>query len=400
MSQSPNGENEQYVPLCAGVGTSILESTDEAVSAAMNEASQALSPNTPTVAIVLTTVDRPISQVQSALAKHLKDVPIHAATSCAATLTNDGPQSNAVSIMLLHAPGHLAVASAPITDMDSPADAAQTAAVQLSKSLNGDVSNILLFASPGTEETVLATLSDTFPSTEIFGGSAADNTVEGNWSIYDGESSFSDGLSLLGMTSSIKFAAKLVPPYEPGDVSAEISAACGRCVETLNGKPAAEVINQWVGPSIDEKAKTGGTIIVECATTPLGVERSNGEYVGIHAAEIIPGGAVGLFAEVSEGERLVKMEKMGKSDSATAASLGLERAYNEAMKKGDIQNPKAGIFTYCGGLSIAVGNDLAKSLEGLKNKAPLLGMTAFGEQGCFNGVNVHSNLAVGMGLFG
>lgn len=383
-----------------GVGTSALEITDEAMAAAVNEASGSLSDNLPSAAIVLTTVDRPVSDIQAALRKHLKDVPVHAATSCSAILTNGGPQPNAVSVLLLHAPQNVAVAAAKFSDSVSPSEATKAAAKQLSSSLNNDVSYILLFASPGSEESVLSTLSEVLPSARVFGGSAADNTVEGKWSIYDSETSFTEGVSMLGISSSVKFAAELVPPYRPSETSSEVTSASGRVIKTLDGKPAAEVICQWIGSSVDAQAETGGAIIVESATTPLGVDRGDGEYVGIHAAEITPDGSVGLFAEVSEGERLVKMNKMGGRNSALAAFLGIEKAYDEAMRKGDIQKPKAGILIYCGGLSIAVGDDLAKSLQGLKGKAPLLGMTAFGEQGYFEENNVHSNLAVGIGLFG
>lgn len=367
---------------------------------AVKEASESLSGNSPTVAIVLTTVDRPVSNVQTALANHLEGVPVHAATSCSAVLTNNGPQPNALSVLLLHAPGNAAVASAEFSDSVSPADATRAAANELSESLNNDVAHILLFASPGSEEAVLSTLCEVLPSAKVFGGSAADNTVEGKWSIYNTESSFTSGVSMLGISSSVKFGAELVPPYTPGEISAEITSSSGRTINTLDGKPAAEVIRQWIGPSVEGKVEKGGSIIVESATTPLGVERVNGAHVGIHAAEITSDGSVGLFAEVSEGERLVKMDKMGDKDSAAAASIGLEKAYNQAMQKGNIQDPKAGILIYCGGLSIAVGNDLAKSLECMKDKAPLLGMTAFGEQGRFEDKNVHSNLAVGIALFG
>lgn len=390
-----------FTTLSAGVGTSTLPSTDEAVFAAVTQASESLSSKEPTVAIVLTTVDRQMLDVQAAVKKHLRNIPIHGATSCAATLTNDGPQKNAISVMLLHAPEQLSIASTAISDTISPTDAARTAANQLNETLNGDVANVILFASPGVEESVLTTISDILPSAEIFGGSAADNTVEGNWSVFNEQSSFSTGVSLLGLTANVKFAAQLVPPYRPGSISAEVTAASGRCIKSLDGKPAAQMLNQWIGPSVNEKAMNGGSIIVESATVPLGVERGNGEYISVHAAEITDEKAVGFFAEVATGEKLVKMENLGEGDAATAAAIGLEMAYTQAMEKGDIQAPKAGILIYCGGLSIAVGDNLAKSLEGMKDKAPLLGMTAFGEQGSFtNKNNVHSNLAVGIALFG
>ena len=93
------------------------------------------------------------------------------------------------------------------------------------------------------------------------------------------------------------------------------------------------------------------------------------------------------------------MRNSGGGDSAATAAVGLDAAYEKACKVGGRTTPKAGLLIYCGGLSIAVGDGLASSLSGLADKPPLLGITAFGEQGNVNGENVHSNLAVGLALF-
>lgn len=93
------------------------------------------------------------------------------------------------------------------------------------------------------------------------------------------------------------------------------------------------------------------------------------------------------------------MANMGGGDSVLAASVGLRKAYEEAIQNGRLTEPKAGVMIYCGGLSIAVGDALAASLEAMPDAVPLLGVTAFGEQGWLGGANRHSNLSVGIALF-
>lgn len=383
----------------AGVGTSTSGSTDEAVAEAVRAASSELS-GKPTVAIVLSTVDRQVEDVQKALQKHLPGVPVHGATTCVAALTNDGPAEKAISILLIQAPGGVSV-GARASNGDVAA-AARTAARDVVEKVDGDVAQLLLFATPGSEEAVISALAEEMPGVPVFGGSAADNTVVGNWRIFSADGiPITDGVSLLAVGTNVKFGAALVPPYEATSRAAVITRAEGRCIFELDGKPAATVLREWVGPSIDDQVKQGGNIIVPCASFPIGVEKSDGKYIGIHAAEILEHGAVGLFAEVANGETLTVLKGFeGAKDSASAARIGLERAYEKAIKDGGLTDPKAGILIYCGGLSIAVGDRLGESLQGMKSKAPLLGMTAFGEQGCLDGCNVHSNLAVGIALFG
>lgn len=264
---------------------------------------------------------------------------------------------------------------------------------------------------------MLASLSKEFPGVSIFGGSAADNTVEGNWKIFsyddddddDNSSSsssssstkpFGIGVSILALAPDVKLGASLVPPYAATVDKAIVTEADGRLLKTLDGKPAADVLRAWVG---DGRLDKVGNVVVECASFPIGIEKVAGQYVGIHAAEITAEGYVGLFAEVNKGETLCKLTPMDDAiDSVGAAQKGLNAAYGNALENGmmDEARTKAGLLVYCGGLSIAVGERLGESLEVMQNKTAVIGMTAFGEQGCMKGRNVHSNLAVGIALFG
>lgn len=384
------------IPLSAGVGTSTATETSAALANALATATASL-PGPPTAVLLTATVSHDAEQsLLPALADRLPGIPVHGATTCAAALTNEGPvASPALSILALYAPGGLAVSARPAADPDSVA----AAAAELTEKLGVAPAHVIVHATPGTEEGVINTLNTALPNIPIFGGSAADDAVAGGWRLICTDAIHSEGVSLLGIAPGVRFGAALVPPYEPTSVSAVVTKASGRTIFELDGKPAGSVLREWVGDSVDTQAREGGGVIVECAGFPLGVERVSGGFVGIHAAEIGTDGSVGLFAEVAEGDKLTVMSRVGGGDSADAAARGLEMAYDQAMKKGDLSQPKAGLMIYCGGLSIAVGDGLAKSLEVMKDKAPMLGITAFGEQGNLNGCNVHSNLAVGVALF-
>lgn len=383
--------------LSTGFGLSQLEDTGAAVMEAVRAAK--VSVPSPVVALVTCAVSRPVPVVFDAVSSLLPAVSIHGATTCASPLTTSGSAPGGVAVLLL---GDADVATAASSASEGGFAAGRQAAERLARKMGGTekVANVILQATPGIEEDVLKGVADVLGTTPVFGGSAADDTVEGNWRLMNSETGVMEGgVSLVGLGADVGFGACLLPPYTAGEKEAKITGASGRSIQTLNGRRAADVLREWVGESIDTQAREGGNVIVECAAFPLGVRKENGAFVGIHAAEIDASGAVGLFAEVSEGETLTVMDKMGEGDSATAAKIGLEQAYQTAVKNGKLSDPKAGLLIYCGGLSIAVGDQLDASLEALKGKPPMLGMTAFGEQGNVDGCNVHSNLAVGIALF-
>lgn len=383
------------------VATSSADSTEEAVTEAINTAKQSLNCE-PEFAIILTTVDRSVEDIQASLRDSLPETcGVHAATSCGATLSNAGPTSKGVSVLLMgNTQGAVSVSS---KQYDSESESLESFAAALgteaASKLDGEAGNFLLFSSPGMEEGMLRGLCGEFPGVAVFGGSAADNTVEGNWRVYNADTSFGSGASLIALSSTVDFHATLVPPYERGQQAAEITKCSGRVINELNGRKAIDVINEWLP---DDRFSNGGNIIMESATFPLGVEAKSGGFVALHAAEVMNDGSVGLFAEVTEGDVLLAMKGMNGTESNPVeyAKVGLETAYQSACEN-LAGAPKSGVLIYCGGLSIAVGDGLADSLKGMQNKVPVLGMTAFGEQGCLlGGDNVHSNLAVGVGLFG
>lgn len=391
--------------LSAGVGLSSLPETRAAVQQAIDMARGRLQGEYPTVAIVTATVDRDMNEVHGEITSQLPDVQIHGATTCAAVLDVEGVHPNAVGVLLMAADDNMLTAASPVHDTVTPLDAGKRAAEQLMSKVPAGVvvRHIILSATPGIEEDVMegihAVVGEHVP---VFGGSAADNTVEGNWRlITSSEGVLSGGVSLVAVLGdSISVGASLVPPYLPSEKSAKITSAEGRRIFTLDGLPAAQVLREWVGESIEEQSKNGGNIVVQTAAFPLGIQKSNSHHVGVHAAGInMPEGSVDLFTQVATGETLTVMTNKGNKDSVAAAAIGLKEAYEAAARQGSIENPVAGLLMYCGGMSIAVGDGLADSLTPLKGKPQMLGMTVFGEQGSFGGRNLHSNLAVGVALF-
>ena len=55
---------------------------------------------------------------------------------------------------------------------------------------------VLLAATPGNEEEVIAGIGDVLPGVPIFGGSAADHAIEGAWSVFTSQGAVKSAVSI------------------------------------------------------------------------------------------------------------------------------------------------------------------------------------------------------------
>ncbi|PXF41840.1 hypothetical protein BWQ96_08439 [Gracilariopsis chorda] len=122
----------------------------------------------------------------------------------------------------------MAAASSNLESCDAK-EATNRVAVRLREQI-GDISNILLATLPGIEEEVLDCFSAILPNERIFGGSAADNTDAGEWSLLSEDGVFSAILSAVGLKADVSFGSCLLPPYEKRDQLAKITKCEGRFI--------------------------------------------------------------------------------------------------------------------------------------------------------------------------
>lgn len=381
--------------LLTGLGRSTNPSTAAATLEALETALQTAP--LPSLAVVLATSAYDIPELHATLADRLPTTPLHGATSCAAVLSNNGPFSG-LTILLLQAAATFDVAAACLDD--TPFACGKAAAERLAARMGSSVTHVLMHATPGIEEGVIAGIASVLGDIPVFGGSAADADGTGKWSVVCSDLGvLSAGVSLVGVGDGVKVGSCLYPPYVPTDVYATVTAAEGRVVNTLDGRPAGEVLAEWAGGEVASTvASGGGSVLVPMAGFPLGVARGDG-YATLHAEAILPEGGVSLFAEVKKGEQIRVMSRVDGLDASGTARLAVQAAYEGAMRDGGLEAPKAGLLVYCGGLGIAVGDSLGHSIEGVAAWPDVAGIMAFGEQGRIGGVGGHCNLAVGVALF-
>ena len=128
------------------------------------------------------------------------DVPFHGASSCLGVMTNEGPfveGSAGAGILCISDPmgayGSAVVSMEGETVEEAARHALQKALAQAGRP--GETPELIwLSSTPGMEERVIASIHETIgKGVPICGGSAADNTVSGDWVVFDRSARFGSG---------------------------------------------------------------------------------------------------------------------------------------------------------------------------------------------------------------
>lgn len=365
----------------AGVGISTAGSASVAVQEAVRKATASMGTVRPQLAFVTATVDHDAQAVHDALRAALPGTKIHGVTTSLGVLGGAGVAmgpSGAVGVLLLGGEGlRFATGSAPIGD--DPVAAGRQAA----GALGAERPALLFFnASPGCEEAVLKGVMEVVPGVPIYGGSAADHAIAGEWSVFTDDGVHGNAVSVAGVIGDLRIGAAFLAPYRATDATAQVSQAEGRSLLELDGQPAAEKLREWVGPVIEPQLESGGNILAQTALRPLGIrhETDRGDfYLTIHPANVrADDGAVELFARVAQGQSVCAME-------ATVGELvgSLDRLIAEARADGGFEQnqPQAGVLIYCAGCAGAAGTELDAGLrqawESSLPGVPLLGLCTY-----------------------
>jgi hypothetical protein len=395
--------------LVIGAGNSAATETNTAVREAVEAARRAFGGNQPALALVAATVDHDASAVYEALRSALPGVPIHGSTTSLGVLSGGGVvmgPSGGVGVLLFGS-AHDAAFAVGSADLSEGARAAgKRAAAELKeKGPSGKAPRLIFIAAtPGQEEEILAGVDEVLGGVPIYGGSAADHTIEGAWSIFTDRGAKREGVTLAAIWGeSVKLGAAIEGPYEPTEKRAVITRSNGRSIERLDDRPATEVLHAWVGDTISDQVREGGNLLMQTAMSPVGIARTGSDerpfYLLLHPAQAHVEGAVDVFAAAPAGTAICLME--GSEDSLVGI---IDRLVDRCLSNANIEarDTRGAFLIYCAGCAGAVGgriDEVLSRLTGRLGDVPVLGLCTFGEQGHVPGVgNVHSNLSVSLVL--
>jgi hypothetical protein len=397
--------------LKVGAGYSAERDTEAAVREAVLAARKTLGGVEPGLVMLAATVDHDAALVDQAVRRELPNARVHGATSSLGVLGQNGVVMGAgggVGVMLFGSEGdgvHFAVGSSTLED-GAHEGGRRAAEILARRGPEGQKPRVLFVAAtPGDEEEVLAGIGEVLPGVPIFGGSAADHAIEGAWSVFTTQGAVKMAVSLAGIYGDVKIGSAFDGPYEPTEKRETVTQAKGRSIATLGGRPAAQVLHEWIGDGIAEQVRDGGNLLLQTALSPVGIAHKNAKgdsyYLLLHPAHAHAAGGVDLFARAPEGATLCLMR--GSEESLIGI---MDRLVDEALASSGMTpaDARGAFLIYCAGCAGAVGsriNDVMSRLKSRLGDIPVLGFCTFGEQGFVPGVgNIHSNLSVALVLAG
>ena len=154
----------------------------------------------PKVAFVYCSCDYNVTAVVDGVKEAIPGVPVLGNTSFTGVIVSDGGYVGGdepfVGVMVLSSPEMaVGIAAADRAQNDDPFEAGLIMAEAALDAAGKDVAPDFFYmaASPAEEELYLKGISSVIGRVPFFGGSAADNSIAGEWKLYDTDESFGDG---------------------------------------------------------------------------------------------------------------------------------------------------------------------------------------------------------------
>jgi len=376
----------------------------------------------PSFAFLFYSSEHEDSAVFEAFRDRFPTVPLIGGTSCLGVMTERGLGGAAsIGALLIEDPdGEYGAAAALLGT--NPADAAEHALREALAAAGcpGELPELIwVYQAPGQEEAVIEglrrTVGDRCP---IIGGSSADQQVAGDWRQLGPGGPLSNGVAVGVLFSSGGIGFAFQGGYEPTGPSGVITRigydptgnsgiatrTQGRHIVHIDGRPAAEVYNEWTNGAVAEHIVGGGSILADTTLCPIGLDsEQSGEvphYLLVHPAEITSERGLKTFATVAEGSRIYAMRGERRRLVERAGRVAV--AARDSLAQGS-SSIAGGLVVYCGGCRMAVGDEMPGVVREVADNfgpVPFLGCFTFGEQGSMLQRNVHGNLMISAIVFG
>lgn len=344
-----------------------------------------------------------VAPFQEALHSAFPEAQILGCSSCQGVMTDEGYHGGAGVALWAISDYYGAYGSAIVATSQSKYEMARQALLKAIANCQrfGEMpSMILLHASPGEEEDIIRGIEDELgTSVPIIGGSAADNFIQGNWMIFNQEQQSKNGVGICVFYPSCKISFSFHSGYASTGSSAVATRVNGRELLELDGRPAVEVYQEWLGEALIEQQFNFASSL-----NPLG--RIAGQIHDLpyfklaHPLRITEQGGIELFATITPGETLYFME--GTEERLITRAGRVVGSAFELYSNSQL-HPIGGITIYCAGCMLRVQHRMAEVAEYVNKamqNAPFVSPFTLGEQGQFaGGENAHGNLMISAVLF-
>ena len=242
-----------------------------------------------------------------------------------------------------------------------------------------------MVASPRQEEDYLMGIQDVIGRVPMFGGSAADDTVEGKWKIICNDKTFTDGVAVAFFYTDNEIVTTYTGAYrETKNVGLITEVKDDRTLVSIDGVSALKKYASW----IDENPQNlrGQNLLAASITKPLGVKDPLGNLTVVRhpmfgndmGTRTVTDDTITLGNKVVESTAIIQLETtIDELIVSTGETLKQtkEQLYTE---------PAAYFLVHCGGRKLAIGDrieEVHKQLVSTAKNVPFITVFTFGEYG-------------------
>ncbi len=339
----------------------------------------------PQVGLFFTSCVQDQNELMKGAKSVLGDVPIIGCTSSAALCTQDGylnKETGYSGMMLFGGDVEVVVSGSKKTNETPREIGARIAKEAVSKRTGDDKEPDFFFmsASPANEEEYLKGIQDVIGNIPVFGGSAADNTVEGKWSLLNDGECFADGCVIAIFYTDHKMANLYTGAYHETTNAGIITKIAGsRTLVEIDNEPALKKYAEWTNQKVEDLM--GGNLLTATICAPLGVKDPIGKVTAVrHPMNGNDDLSMNIGADLAVNTAVVQLsntpEGILKANEETIVKL------NELMQ----ETVESYFLVHCGGrrLGLALANIEDKIYPEVKKAIPnkeFLMVFTFGEYG-------------------
>ena len=261
---------------------------------------------------------------------------------------------------------------------DAGEAATKAARVMTKMPYNDEPDLMYMAASPTEEEFFLKGANRVVGRVPLFGGSAADNTISGNWSLYLDNKVTGEGVAVALIYMKNGFVNEFTGAYrETKDMGIITKVEGTRQLVSIDGVPAVKKYAQWRGRKPSEFM--GAKLLSETITSPLGVKDRLGDLIAIrHPMNGNDDYSMNIGANLAEGTTVIRMES---TVDELISSIG------KTLKKLNARCKKPVVayhLVHCGGRRAGIDariNEVYKEIKKNVNGVPFIMEFTFGEYG-------------------
>jgi len=235
-----------------------------------------------------------------------------------------------------------------------------------------------MVAPPGEEEFYLKGIEEVIGRVPVFGGSAADNAIAGEWLLFTDQLLTADGVAVAFFYTNSGFVNVFTGAYEESaNVGIITKVRDNRVLVEIDGVPALKKYAQWAGANPDDLL--GGNLLVATITAPLGIKDRLGELTAIrHPMNGNDDYSMNIGANLAVNTAVIQMQ----GDVDTLIRSAGETVTALKTKAGGA--PALLHLVHCGGRLAGIGDrvgELADTIVAAAGDTPFITEFTFGEYG-------------------